>query len=92
MAAEMTRLPTFYDLKIGALAENGIREDTKERKRRLDSILAKRVTAASLKKNQQLYWGEVKRIHKGKLNKRLHLWGLFLLSSFLIYFILELLF
>ena len=32
MAAEMTRLPTFNDLKIGALAENGIREDTKERK------------------------------------------------------------
>ena len=31
MAAEMTRLPTFNDLKIGALAENGIREDTKER-------------------------------------------------------------
>ena len=33
MAAEMTRLPTFNDLKIGALAENVIREDTKERKR-----------------------------------------------------------
>ena len=31
MAAEMTRLPTFNDLKIGALAENGRREDTKEK-------------------------------------------------------------
>ena len=31
MAAEMTRLPTFNDLKIGALAENGIREDTTEK-------------------------------------------------------------
>ena len=31
MAAEMTRLPTFNDLKIGALAENGIREDKEER-------------------------------------------------------------
>ena len=30
MATEMTRLPTFNDLKIGALAENGRREDTKE--------------------------------------------------------------
>ena len=52
----------------------------------------KRVTAANLEKNQQLYWGEVKGIHKWKLNKRLQLWGLFLLSSFVIYFILELLF
>ena len=31
MAAKMTRLPTFNDLKIGALAENGIREETKEK-------------------------------------------------------------
>ena len=31
MAAEMTSLPTFNDLKIGALAENGMREDTKEK-------------------------------------------------------------
>ena len=31
MAAEMTRLPTFNDLKISALGENGIREDTNER-------------------------------------------------------------
>ena len=40
MASEMTRLPTFNDLKIGALAENGIREDKKERgKIRYYSIL-----------------------------------------------------
>ena len=55
MAAEMTRLPTFYDLKIGALAENGIREDTKEKRDIIFySILAKRVTAANLKKGNQL--------------------------------------
>ena len=56
MAAEMTRLPTFNDLKIGALAENGIREDTKGKKGniRFYSILAKRVTAATLKKGNQL--------------------------------------
>ena len=30
MAAEMTRLPTFNDLRVGALAENGI-ERTQER-------------------------------------------------------------
>ena len=55
MAAEMTRLPTFNDLKIGALAENGIREDTKEKGNiRFYSILAKRVTAATLKKGNQL--------------------------------------
>ena len=55
MAAEMTRLPTFNDLKIDALAENGIREDTKGRKRiRFYSILTKRVTAATLKKGNQL--------------------------------------
>ena len=56
MAAEMTRLPTFNNLKIGALAENGIREDTKEKKEniRFYSILAKRVTAATLKKGNQL--------------------------------------
>ena len=52
MAAEMTRLPTFYDLKIGALAENGIREDTKKRKRiRFYSILVE-VTAATLKRRK----------------------------------------
>ena len=40
MAAEMTRLPTFNDLKIGALAEKGRREDTKEKgNRRFYSIL-----------------------------------------------------
>ena len=52
MAAEMTRLPTFNDLKIGALAENGIREDTKERKNiRFYSILVE-VTAATLKRRK----------------------------------------
>ena len=55
MAAEMTRLPTFNDLKIGALAEKGRREDTKEKgNMRFYSILAKRVTAATLKKGNQL--------------------------------------
>ena len=33
----------------------------------------KRGMATNLEKNQQLYWGEVKEIHKWKLNKRLHI-------------------
>ena len=54
MAAEMTRLPTFNDLKIGALAENGIREDTKEMGHQILFHPQTRVTAAIWREENQL--------------------------------------
>ena len=88
MAAKMTRLPSFNDLKIGALAENR-REVTKGRQGRtlFNSFPWKRCDGCNfLRRKTSSYIREKsRRFTKGKLNKRLHLWGLISLS-FLFHF------
>ena len=76
MAAEMTRLPLLNDLKLGALAEN--REDKTKRNRRVNIIHSFPCRGGNGRKlggekKSAAIRGEVKEIHKWKLNKRLHI-------------------
>ena len=75
MTAKMTRLPSFNDLRIGALAKNGIK-DTKERGTSYFIPSWTRVTTETGRKEASCYFEEERRFTKNGPKTRGYTFGL----------------